>query len=94
MAEWLLSESGPTKLVTFISTVPHYFTGQTVSTVAEEKQFNPRLSKPKEQFIKIMKELQLPYPKQIGEYILFAWEKKSSYSHVHDGISDFKINCH
>lgn len=45
----------------------HDYTGQTVSTVGEEKQFNPRLSKPKEEFIKIMKELQLPYPKQIDK---------------------------
>lgn len=41
-------------------------TGQTVTTVGEEKQFNPRLSKPKDQFVEIMKNLNLPYPKQIG----------------------------
>lgn len=28
---------------------------------------NPRLTKSKEEFVKIMKELNLPYPKQIGE---------------------------
>lgn len=45
-----------------------YYTGQTVTTVAEEKQFNPRLTKPKTEFVEIMKNLNLPYPKQIGEW--------------------------
>lgn len=43
----------------------HDYTGQTVTTVAEEKQYNPRLTKPKAEFIEIMKNLNLPYPKQI-----------------------------
>ncbi|XP_071095828.1 persulfide dioxygenase ETHE1, mitochondrial-like [Haliotis cracherodii] len=43
----------------------HDYTGQTVTTVAEERQYNPRLTKPKQQFINIMKDLKLPYPKQI-----------------------------
>ncbi|XP_030043030.1 persulfide dioxygenase ETHE1, mitochondrial [Microcaecilia unicolor] len=43
----------------------HDYTGQTVTTVAEEKQFNPRLTKPLSEFCKIMKNLNLPYPKQI-----------------------------
>ena len=41
--------------------------GQTVSSVAEEKLYNKRLTKTKEEFIKIMQTLNLPYPKQIGE---------------------------
>ncbi|XP_045209961.2 persulfide dioxygenase ETHE1, mitochondrial-like [Mercenaria mercenaria] len=45
----------------------HDYTGQTVSTVGEEKQFNPRLTKSKEAFVKIMQELNLPYPKQIDK---------------------------
>ncbi|XP_069109033.1 persulfide dioxygenase ETHE1, mitochondrial-like isoform X1 [Argopecten irradians] len=43
----------------------HDYTGQTVTTVAEEKSMNPRLSKSKEAFIEIMTSLNLPYPKQI-----------------------------
>ena len=45
----------------------HVFAGQTMSTVAEEKQHNPRLTKSKAEFAEIMKNLNLPYPKQIGE---------------------------
>jgi sulfur dioxygenase len=43
----------------------HDYTGQTVTTVAEEKKFNPRLTKDVNQFIKIMNDLKLPYPKEI-----------------------------
>lgn len=45
----------------------HDYTGQTSTTVAEEKTMNPRLTKTKEEFVKIMKELNLPYPKQIDK---------------------------
>lgn len=37
------------------------------STVAEEKELNPRLSKPLDEFVEIMNNLNLPYPKKIGE---------------------------
>lgn len=43
----------------------HDYKGRTMSTVAEEKAFNPRLTKSKEEFVKIMAELGLPYPKKI-----------------------------
>ncbi|CAG0888297.1 unnamed protein product [Cyprideis torosa] len=43
----------------------HDYKGQTVTTVLEEKRFNPRLTKPKDEFKKIMDELGLPYPKKI-----------------------------
>ncbi|XP_072026622.1 uncharacterized protein [Amphiura filiformis] len=43
----------------------HDYTGQMVSTVGEELKHNPRLTKPKEEFIKIMENLNLPYPKAI-----------------------------
>jgi sulfur dioxygenase len=33
--------------------------------VAEEKAFNPRLTKSREEFVKIMHNLGLPYPKKI-----------------------------
>ncbi len=35
------------------------------STVAEEKELNPRLTKSKPEFIQIMNNLNLPYPKKI-----------------------------
>jgi sulfur dioxygenase len=43
----------------------HDYTGQTVTTVAEEKKYNPRLTKDINQFVKIMEDLKLPYPKEI-----------------------------
>eukprot|EP00095_Tigriopus_kingsejongensis_P004206 snap_masked-scaffold208_size258758-processed-gene-1.13 protein:Tk04206 transcript:snap_masked-scaffold208_size258758-processed-gene-1.13-mRNA-1 annotation:"hypothetical protein DAPPUDRAFT_231232" len=43
----------------------HDYKGVTKTSVAEEKQFNPRLTKSKDEFIKIMDELGLPYPKFI-----------------------------
>jgi sulfur dioxygenase len=45
----------------------HDYKGQTVSSVIEEKTLNPRLTKPREEFIKIMDNLGLPYPKKIGK---------------------------
>ena len=45
----------------------HDYKGRTSSTVGEEKRLNPRLTKPKEEFIDIMNNLGLPYPKKIGE---------------------------
>lgn len=44
------------------------------TTVAEEKELNPRLSKSLEEFVEIMSNLNLPYPKQIGE--LEFWKVK------------------
>uniref|UniRef100_A0A1A8SJ34 Persulfide dioxygenase ETHE1, mitochondrial n=1 Tax=Nothobranchius rachovii TaxID=451742 RepID=A0A1A8SJ34_9TELE len=43
----------------------HDYLGQTVSTVGEERRFNPRLTKTKEEFVKIMNNLNLPKPKKI-----------------------------
>jgi len=40
--------------------------GQTVSTVGEERQFNPRLTKSLDEFVKIMNNLNLPKPEKIG----------------------------
>ena len=47
-----------------------------MSTVAEEKTLNPRLTKSKQEFAEIMKKLNLPYPKQIGKiaFIMFSLE--------------------
>mmetsp|Transcript_55930 Transcript_55930/g.132686 ORF Transcript_55930/g.132686 Transcript_55930/m.132686 type:complete len:277 (+) Transcript_55930:1-831(+) len=43
----------------------HDYKGMTSATVGEEKTMNYRLSKPREEFIQIMDNLNLPYPKQI-----------------------------
>ncbi|XP_053608897.1 persulfide dioxygenase ETHE1, mitochondrial [Plodia interpunctella] len=60
-----------------IFTLPDYYTlypahdykGQTATTVAEEKKYNPRLTKPLDEFVDIMKNLNLPYPKMIDKAI-------------------------
>ncbi|KAK3880218.1 hypothetical protein Pcinc_015287 [Petrolisthes cinctipes] len=49
----------------FILYPAHDYKGQTATTVAEEKQFNPRLTKNKEEFNDIMNNLGLAYPKKI-----------------------------
>lgn len=43
----------------------HDYKGVTMTTVAEEKQYNPRLTKSKEDFVKLMENLGLSYPKKI-----------------------------
>ncbi|XP_050432212.1 persulfide dioxygenase ETHE1, mitochondrial [Adelges cooleyi] len=43
----------------------HDYTGQTVTTIGEEKINNPRLTKSLDQFIEIMNNLNLAYPKKI-----------------------------
>ncbi|GAA6220445.1 persulfide dioxygenase ETHE1, mitochondrial [Lates japonicus] len=43
----------------------HDYLGQTVSTVGEERKFNPRLTKSLEEFVKIMNNLNLPKPSKI-----------------------------
>lgn len=47
----------------------HDYKGQTSTTVGEEKHYNPRLTKPVEEFIKIMDNLNLPYPKMIDRAV-------------------------
>jgi len=47
----------------------HDYKGMSVSSIAEEKKFNPRLSKTKEQFVEIMKNLNLPPPKKLNESV-------------------------
>lgn len=49
----------------------HDYRGQTTSTIAMEKKYNPRLGlgKSKEEFMKIMSELKLTNPKKIHEAI-------------------------
>lgn len=45
----------------------HDYTGQTISTVGEEKKYNTRLTKTREEFVTFMKELKLSYPLQIDK---------------------------
>lgn len=45
----------------------HDYKGRTVTSVLEEKTLNPRLTQPRQEFVKIMNELGLPYPKKIDE---------------------------
>lgn len=39
------------------------------TTVAEEKKYNPRLTKSLTEFVDIMNNLNLPYPAQLGKFI-------------------------
>jgi sulfur dioxygenase len=43
----------------------HDYKGQTASTIGEELQWNPRLSKSLDEFVDLMAKLNLPYPKKI-----------------------------
>lgn len=47
----------------------HDYRGQTATTVWEEKKYNPRLTKSLPEFIKIMENLNLPYPKMIDKAV-------------------------
>ncbi|MFP4135145.1 MAG: MBL fold metallo-hydrolase [Halothece sp.] len=48
----------------------HDYRGHTVSTIGEEKQWNPRfVGRNREQFIEFMNNLDLPYPKKIMEAV-------------------------
>lgn len=47
----------------------HDYKGLTVTTVKEERKFNPRLTKSKAEFVEIMKNLNLAYPKMIDKAV-------------------------
>ncbi|KAG9448002.1 hypothetical protein H6P81_014130 [Aristolochia fimbriata] len=47
----------------------HDYKGYTVTTVEEEMQYNPRLTKDQEMFKNIMADLNLPYPKMIDKAV-------------------------
>ncbi|KAH7700544.1 protein ETHE1 [Aphelenchoides avenae] len=47
----------------------HDYTGRTVTSVGEEKKFNPRLIKSEDEFVEIMHHLNLPYPHQIDKAV-------------------------
>lgn len=47
----------------------HDYQGRTVTSVEEEKRLNPRLTKSIDQFVEIMENLNLPYPKMIDKAV-------------------------
>nr|XP_054927160.1 uncharacterized protein LOC126531457 isoform X1 [Dermacentor andersoni]XP_054927161.1 uncharacterized protein LOC126531457 isoform X1 [Dermacentor andersoni] len=47
----------------------HDYKGQTTTTVGEELKYNPRLTKSKEEFVDIMNNLNLSYPKMIDKAV-------------------------
>ncbi|CAH8521138.1 unnamed protein product [Heterobilharzia americana] len=47
----------------------HDYLGHTMASVGEEKAYNPRLTKSKQEFVKIMNELNLPRPLQMDRAI-------------------------
>lgn len=47
----------------------HDYKGNMETTVAEEKQYNPRLTKDVDTFVEIMENLNLPYPKMIDKAV-------------------------
>lgn len=49
----------------FIVYVGHNYDGILQTSIAEEKRFNPRLTKSEDEFVRIMENLKLDYPKQI-----------------------------
>ncbi|MED6272821.1 hypothetical protein CHARACLAT_000689 [Characodon lateralis] len=57
----------------------HDYKGQTVTTVGEERKYNPRLTKSLEEFVNIMDNLNLPNPKKIDiavpANLAFKWER-------------------
>lgn len=51
---------------TYFTSILMFISGQTVTTVGEEKTYNPRLTKSLDEFVEIMNNLNLAYPKKIG----------------------------
>ncbi|CAG2165087.1 unnamed protein product [Oppiella nova] len=69
----------------------HDYKGQLVSTVSEEKRFNPRLTKSKEEFIDIMANLKLDLPKMIdiavpNNLILSTIDHRIRHSFTYDSV--------
>jgi hypothetical protein len=44
----------------------HDYKGRSMSSIADEKRLNPRLTKTRQEFINLMHDLNLPHPKQIS----------------------------
>ena len=71
----------------------HDYKGRTVTSVLEEKTLNPRLTKPRQEFVKIMNELGLPYPKKIGKlnFVYFGTHLRSSTKCKTLGAKDLTV---
>ena len=70
----------------------HDYKGRTVTSVLEEKTLNPRLTKPRQEFVKLMNELGLPYPKKIGKlYFYFGTHLRSSTKCKTLGAKDLTV---
>uniref|UniRef100_A0A3Q1I1I0 Persulfide dioxygenase ETHE1, mitochondrial n=1 Tax=Anabas testudineus TaxID=64144 RepID=A0A3Q1I1I0_ANATE len=65
----------------------HDYLGRTVSTVGEERKFNPRLTKNLDEFMDIMKNLNLPKPKKIGINIMLLYSPITTYALIVDIIT-------
>ena len=83
----------PVTIISHFNNLKNNILGRTVTSVSEEKTLNPRLTKPREDFIKIMNGLGLPYPKKIGKIFLniliwgfFIWNTyEIKYQIMHSG---------
>lgn len=64
----------------------HDYKGHAVTTVYEEKKFNPRLTKSEEEFVEIMKNLGLAYPKKID--VALPWNVKCGPSQLGEARMD------
>lgn len=71
----------------------HDYKGFTATTVGEEKHFNPRLSKPLEEFINIMNNLNLPYPKMIGKSRRLNFQSVMFCAEIISVLSLFYFHC-
>lgn len=58
----------------------HDYKGHHITTVGEEKSLNPRLTKNKEDFVELMENLGLAYPKKIDEAV--PWNMKCGPSQL------------
>lgn len=58
-----------------------YCRGQLESSIAEEKRYNPRLTKDIDTFVEIMEKLNLPKPKMIGKHtnLSIVFNMKNGY---------------
>ena len=66
--------------------------GRTVTSVSEEKKLNPRLTKPREEFINIMDNLGLAYPKKIGKFKKFSIKlERIGNSGVYKKVALYKL---
>lgn len=54
------------------------------STIAEEKQYNPRLTKEINTFVDIMNNLNLPKPKMIGKQTVYLYSTEEIRFRVND----------